>query len=47
MGVKAAGGIRDMETTLAMINAGANRIGTSTGVQIMKEQEIEEYILRS
>jgi deoxyribose-phosphate aldolase len=37
MGVKAAGGIRDFETALAMINAGANRIGTSTGVQIMEE----------
>jgi deoxyribose-phosphate aldolase len=36
MGVKAAGGIRDLETVLAMIEAGANRIGTSTGVQIME-----------
>ena len=34
MGVKAAGGIRDRETALAMIAAGANRIGTSSGVKI-------------
>jgi len=37
MGVKAAGGIRDLETALAMIDAGASKIGTSTGVQIMEE----------
>ena len=37
MGVKAAGGIRDLNTALAMIDAGAARIGTSTGVQIMKD----------
>ena len=34
MGVKAAGGIRDRETAQAMIAAGANRIGTSSGVKI-------------
>lgn len=34
MGVKAAGGIRDRETAQAMIVAGANRIGTSSGVKI-------------
>ncbi len=32
--VKAAGGIRDLETCLAMIEAGAERIGTSSGVAI-------------
>ncbi|RLE29382.1 deoxyribose-phosphate aldolase [Candidatus Acetothermia bacterium] len=36
MGVKAAGGIRDYETALAMIQAGANRIGASKGVQILE-----------
>lgn len=36
-GVKAAGGIRNLEKALEMINAGANRIGTSSGVEIMKE----------
>lgn len=35
--VKAAGGIRDLQTCLAMINAGAERIGTSKGVTIIKE----------
>lgn len=35
VGVKAAGGIRDLDTALAMINAGANRIGTSSGVEIL------------
>lgn len=40
--VKAAGGIRDIETALAMIEAGAERLGTSAGVEIveaMKKQE--------
>lgn len=35
--VKAAGGIRDLETCLKMIEAGAERIGTSSGVKIIKE----------
>jgi deoxyribose-phosphate aldolase len=37
MGVKAAAGIRTLEDALAMIEAGANRIGTSTAVAIMEE----------
>jgi deoxyribose-phosphate aldolase len=37
MGVKAAGGIRTLQTACAMIEAGATRIGTSSGVQIMEE----------
>jgi deoxyribose-phosphate aldolase len=36
MGVKASGGIRTAEDALAMIEAGANRIGTSSGVGIVK-----------
>lgn len=36
VGVKAAGGIRDLETALAMIQAGATRIGTSAGVAIVE-----------
>jgi len=36
LGVKAAGGIRTYEEALAMINAGANRIGTSSGVKIIE-----------
>lgn len=35
MGVKASGGIRDRETALAMIKAGANRIGASASVRIV------------
>lgn len=34
--IKASGGIRDAETMLKMINAGADRIGTSSGVKIME-----------
>ncbi|MBI1842213.1 MAG: deoxyribose-phosphate aldolase [Verrucomicrobia bacterium] len=37
LGVKASGGIRDLAAALAMIEAGANRIGTSAGVQLMRE----------
>lgn len=32
LGVKASGGVRDCATALAMVAAGANRIGTSSGV---------------
>lgn len=34
-GIKASGGIRDARTALAMIKAGANRLGTSAGVEII------------
>lgn len=34
LGVKASGGVRDKEAALAMIEAGATRIGTSSGVKI-------------
>ncbi len=34
-GVKASGGIRDAKTALAMIEAGATRLGTSAGVTII------------
>ena len=37
MGVKAAGGIRDKETMLKMVEAGATRIGTSHGVELIKQ----------
>ena len=36
LGVKAAGGIRTFEDTQLMIDAGANRIGTSSGVAIVE-----------
>ncbi|WP_163970043.1 deoxyribose-phosphate aldolase [Oceanobacillus halotolerans] len=35
MGVKASGGVRDLESTNAMIEAGATRIGASAGVDII------------
>lgn len=37
LGVKAAGGIRDLDAALALIDAGANRIGTSAGLAIVAE----------
>jgi len=37
IGIKASGGIKDYKTALAMITAGATRIGTSAGVDIMKQ----------
>ncbi len=36
--IKAAGGIRDRETALRMIAAGADRIGASAGIQIVSEE---------
>jgi deoxyribose-phosphate aldolase len=36
IGVKASGAVRDLETALSMIEAGATRLGTSSGVAIMK-----------
>jgi len=41
LGVKAAGGIRDLATALQMVAAGASRIGTSSGVKIIQELEDE------
>jgi len=37
VGVKAAGGIRSLADALAMLDAGASRIGTSGGLQIVSE----------
>ena len=37
MGVKAAGGVRTLQDALAMIAAGATRIGASAGVAIVEE----------
>lgn len=36
MGVKAAGGVRSHEELLEMVKVGATRIGTSSGVKLMK-----------
>ncbi|MGR6980019.1 deoxyribose-phosphate aldolase [Testudinibacter sp. P27/CKL/0425] len=35
IGVKASGGVRDIQTALSMIEAGATRLGTSSGVAIV------------
>ena len=37
--IKASGGIKNYETALAMLEAGANRIGTSSGVEIVSGHE--------
>lgn len=39
-GVKAAGGVRTFDDAVAMIKAGATRLGTSGGVKIVKGEEI-------
>lgn len=39
IGVKAAGGIRDLDTARAMIEAGASRIGSSSGLEILEALE--------
>ena len=39
VGVKASGGIRDLDTAIKMIEAGADRLGVSAGVSIMQEME--------
>jgi deoxyribose-phosphate aldolase len=38
LGVKASGGVRSLEDLMKMVDAGANRIGTSSGVKIMEEK---------
>lgn len=39
LGVKASGGIRDLDATLEMIKAGASRIGASAGVKIIEQAD--------
>jgi deoxyribose-phosphate aldolase len=41
-GVKASGGVRDRSALMALIEAGANRIGTSSGVALLKEDGVAE-----
>lgn len=41
IGVKASGGIRDADTALAMIAAGATRLGTSSGVAIVRSSTLQ------
>lgn len=41
--IKASGGIRDIDTALDMLDAGADRIGTSSGVALVEAvEELEE-----
>jgi len=42
MGVKAAGGVRDLESVKAMIAAGATRVGASAGVKIVQQARGEQ-----
>ena len=44
MGVKAAGGVRDLEGLQAMVAAGATRIGASAGVRIVQESRGEKPV---
>jgi deoxyribose-phosphate aldolase len=39
MGVKAAGGVRDLESLNAMVAAGASRVGASAGVKIVQQSK--------
>jgi deoxyribose-phosphate aldolase len=41
MGVKAAGGIRTLKDALALIHAGANRIGASASISILNEGGVQ------
>ncbi|WP_017731250.1 deoxyribose-phosphate aldolase [Nafulsella turpanensis] len=40
VGIKASGGIKSYEQAVALIEAGADRIGTSSGTEIMKQAEL-------
>ncbi len=40
--VKASGGIRDYETAVAMLEAGATRLGVSAGIAIVTEASVEK-----
>jgi deoxyribose-phosphate aldolase len=42
MGVKAAGGVRDLQGLQAMVAAGATRVGASAGVKIVQESKGEK-----
>jgi deoxyribose-phosphate aldolase len=39
MGVKAAGGVRDLDSLKAMVEAGATRVGASAGVKIVQQSQ--------
>jgi deoxyribose-phosphate aldolase len=39
MGVKAAGGVKDLESLKALVAAGASRVGASAGVRIVGQSQ--------
>lgn len=41
MGVKASGGVKDYKAAMAMVKAGASRIGTSSGISIVKNEKCD------
>ncbi|MGK7944741.1 MAG: deoxyribose-phosphate aldolase [Microcystaceae cyanobacterium] len=46
VGIKASGGIRNLEQALDLIEAGATRLGTSKGIELVRQQQnqvSEEY----
>ena len=43
IGIKASGGIKTVETALQMLDAGANRIGTSSGIALYDGYEPHKY----
>ena len=45
--VKASGGIRDSKTAKEMLNAGADRIGASSGIKIIGAQDDSQVIIQS
>jgi deoxyribose-phosphate aldolase len=47
MGVKAAGGVRDLEGLKAMVAAGASRVGASAGVKIVQESKGQKPLASS
>jgi deoxyribose-phosphate aldolase len=42
LGIKAAGGVRDLDSVKALVAAGATRIGASAGVRIVQEARREQ-----
>lgn len=40
VGIKASGGIRNLEQAYALIDAGATRLGTSRGMMLMEERDM-------
>jgi deoxyribose-phosphate aldolase len=43
VGIKASGGIRHLSQAIALINAGATRLGTSKGIQLVQEQKNDRF----